>query len=179
MRAKRLDVRAFFVAVAALAVSAGSLAAQQTKGVFQPPRGPARGRVAVATPPPTIVAVTPTVFDQRLNPNSLHQRQVVFNQVPTILLSNGTVFANFGSGFEPVRSCGTVAIIAGEPRVVAGDGTVLSRPAGPTYTQPVPNQTTASQQLSSYTRTFGGSAAAQASCFTRDRTGNVFVNQFR
>jgi hypothetical protein len=70
-------------------------------------------------------------------------------------------------------------VVAGEPRVVAGNGQVLSRPAAPTFTQPVPNQITPSQQMSSYNRMFGGSDAARASCFTRDARGRVFVNTFR
>lgn len=185
MSPKRLDGRALLWAALAVGMAASVVSAQPVNGVWQPTLSPNRGRVAAAAAPPAIVAVTPTffaptVFNQSFINQPVQTNQLVLvNQVPSILLSDGTVLANFGSGFEQVHSCATVVVIAGEPRVVAGNGRVLSRPAAPTYTQPVPNQITASQQLSSYTRAFGGSNAAQASCFTRDAVGRVFVNQFR
>jgi hypothetical protein len=97
--------------------------------------------------------------------------------IPAIVLSDGTVVANFGFGFEPVfRSCGGVVVV-GEPRVVAGNGVILS--AGtPTYTQPVPNQATASQQLLSSNQSINAanlSAAAQSACFGRDGAGRIVV----
>jgi hypothetical protein len=104
----------------------------------------------------------------------------MFTTIPAILLSDGTIIANFGFGFEPVfRSCGG-AVVVGEPRVMASNGVILSQ-GTPTYTQPVPAQTTPSQQILSSQQTrstiISGtvSAAAQSACFTRTSAGGIVV----
>src|SRR5688500_16359245 len=72
---------------------------------------------------------------------------VALSLVPAILMSDGRVFANFGFGFEPVLRPCSGAVVAGQRRVIGSNGVVLFHPTAPTYTQPVPNQQTASQQM--------------------------------
>ena len=98
--------------------------------------------------------------------------------VPVVLMSDGSVFANFSFGFEPVARPCAATVVVGEPTVIASNGHVLSRPQQPTYTQPVPNQQTQSQQMLAtpqQQRTL--SVYAQRACFNRDQSGRVFVSR--
>src|SRR6185503_339724 len=96
------------------------------------------------------------------------RQPVALVMIPAILMSDGTILANFGMGFEPVRrSCGGLVVVNDRPTVVSAGGRVLSRP---TYTQPVPNQV-----MSSPTRYPILTAASQSACFSRDGSGNYFV----
>jgi hypothetical protein len=64
------------------------------------------------------------------------------------------------------------------PTVFAGNGVILSRGTTTvTYTQPVPNQMTPSQQNlpSAQSRFPILTAASQTACFTRDAQGRFFV----
>jgi hypothetical protein len=147
---------------------AGVAGAQLSGGQWRVQTG--GGQRAVAAPPPAqAVVVTPgtTVFPVQ---------PVAFNLVPAILMSDGTVWANFGFGFEPVvRSCGT--LVVGQPAVVGGNGAVI-QPARPAYTQPVPNQQTASQQMVAATQGQNGLTMLshfQGACFTRDGAGRFFA----
>jgi hypothetical protein len=167
----------------ALALFAGAAGAQT---VFQGSPQNAGGQQGIARDPePTVFTVNPVVTH-----TVFPRRAVFFTTIPAILLSDGTVVANFGFGFEPVfRSC-SGAVVVGEPRVVASNGVVLSQGI-PTYTQPVPAQMTASQQiLSSQTRNsiasgtvitngtvISGavSSAAHSACFSRTSAGGIVV----
>ncbi|HEU4993780.1 MAG TPA: hypothetical protein VFT29_03140 [Gemmatimonadaceae bacterium] len=140
--------------------------------------------------------VTTTIRTTTLVPS----RPVSLVLLPAILMSDGTVIANFGLGFEPVRrACDAAVLIVGTPTVVAGNGVVVSSgsrtvagsngvvlTAGngvvlgqgnvPTFTQPVPNQITPSQQLPSSQAPFQVlTTFSQTSCFTRDGTGQFVV----
>lgn len=163
--------------VLAFALIASTAGAQVTGRPWQlSPQG--GGIKAIARDPaPTVIVVTPSpVFHQ---PFFQHQffprRALTLIMVPAVVLSNGSVFADFGFGFEPIfRSCG--GAVVGPTRVVAGNGLVLS-PAAPTYTQPVPAQITPSQQLlpSAQARSVVISSVAQSACFSRDAAGRVFI----
>src|ERR1044072_1520375 len=48
--------------------------------------------------------------------------------VPVVLMSDGSVFANFGFGWEPVARPCAATVVVGEPTVIASNGHVLSRP---------------------------------------------------
>jgi hypothetical protein len=162
-----------------LALAAGSAGAQLTGGRWQlsPNTGGGGSRGIARDPQPTVIVVTPPVFHQPFFPHQFFPRRALtLITVPAIVLSDGSVFANFGFGFEPVfRSC-SGGIVVAPMRVVGANGTVLS-PAAPTYTQPVPSQMTSSQQLlrSAQPRTVVVSSVAQTACFSRDAAGRIFI----
>ena len=67
---------------------------------------------------------------------------VAYTVLPAIIMSDGSIYANFGHGYVPVRqSCVSAS------RVLGSNGPLHSNATPPTYTQPVPNQATASQQM--------------------------------
>lgn len=182
MRAKRLDHRALFVAVA-LAVMPAVASAQSSGRVFRLPPGGSSGstRGVVQPKPQQVIVVQPSVHPGRVN----HHRTTVFPRqssviwVPAVVTADGRVFANFGYGFEQVfRSC-AAGVVVGQPSVIAGNGLVLN-PQAPTYTQPVPNQQTASQQMA--TRGDNAqtivTAPAHATCFSSHSSGGVIVYRF-
>ena len=131
---------------------------------------PQRGRVAVAAPPPVqTVPVTPGL--------QFPVQPVAFNLVPAILMSDGTVWANFGFGFEPISRPCSQPFVVGQPAVVGANGMVI-QPARPAYTQPVPNQQTASQRMVAATQGQGGLTMLshfQLACFSRDAAGRFFA----
>jgi hypothetical protein len=154
----------------------------QSHGTFRAMPEPANSRRGVATAPrqPTVVVVPSSSVVNPVFP----RQPIAFTWIPAILMSDGTVMADFGMGYEQVtRSCNNTVVVqsqqstvfSSEPRVVAGNGVVLS--PGPTYTQPVPNQPTASQlNLPSAQSRFPVlTSASQASCFSRDPGGRIFV----
>ena len=167
---KRLTRSASLVAVAlgltALATDAG---AQMVNGVAQPPKTSTSTREGVmVTPAPAPRPVAPANIsypDALFPPITVHPaRPVQFTLVPAILMSDGSIMANFGFGFEPVvRSCasaGPVVVIGGTPQKVAGNGVVIPNRGAPS--QPVQPQVVLS-------------GAAQSACFTRDARGQIFV----
>lgn len=101
------------------------------------------------------------------------RQPVAFVMIPAILMSDGTVLANFGMGFEPVRrSCGGTVVVTAPPTVVGSGGRVISRPSSPpgpsraaSPTQPAP------QQIRYPILT----AASQSACYANDGQGRFFV----
>jgi hypothetical protein len=162
---KRLD---FGMTLLAATLVAAPVAAQSGGKFSLPPQGAVRQGVEARPPQP--VVVDPNGFYR--NP-SYPVQPVQFTLVPAILMSDGSIFANFGFGYEPViRSCSAV-VVTGSPQVIGSGGVKLGPSNAMPYTQPVPNQMTASQQMiANGTRI---SAPAQLSCFTRDAAGRVFV----
>jgi len=165
-----------------LSAPVAGVAAAQSKPTTFRAQPPASGRrIATETPRPqvTIVAVPFSPgFNQPLNQSVFPRQPVAFTLIPAILMSDGTVLADFGFGFEPVtRACGN-AVVMSTPQVIAGNGVVLSRGSSTvTFTQPVPNQATPSQlNLPSAQSQFPIlTAASQSACFTRDAQGRFFV----
>jgi hypothetical protein len=154
---------------ALLLVTGGSAHAQLVDGkwILSPTTG--SGRAAVATPPKEQQPVflpgsTPIVV----------QAQPVLLVIPAFVLSDGTIVANFGMGFEPVnRPCGASVVMLSQPTVVAGNGMVLH---SATLPQTAPAPLTASQQAIRPQPRFPVlTAASQTACFSRDQTGRFFV----
>ena len=101
---------------------------------------------------------------------------VALKLVPAVIMSDGSVFADFGFGLEQVRrACGGVGGL-GDTRSLSSGATI------PTQSSPgmqrAPAQRTQSQQnLTSQPSQRQPSRAALGSCFTRDASGRVFVTQ--
>ena len=177
---------AFFGVALMLALTAGQAAAQSKAGTFRasPPPSGSRRATEAPRPQPTIVVVPSSSgagiggFGGVINQSVFPRQPVAFTLIPAILMSDGTVLADFGFGFEPVtRACGN-AVVMSTPTVFAGNGVILSRGTTTvTYTQPVPNQMTPSQQNlpSAQSRFPILTAASQTACFTRDAQGRFFV----
>jgi len=168
MESKRLAAELKLMLVAgAVFLGSGRAHAQYSNGQWRLPPSSGTTRTGVEARPQTTTTVSPIGFPMA--------QPVAVTLVPVVLMSDGSVFANFGFGFEPVmRPCASTLVV-GQPTVVASNGLVLSRPQAPTYTQPVPNQQTSSQQMltSQPQRTL--SVYAQRACFNRDQAGRVFV----
>lgn len=99
---------------------------------------------------------------------------VAYTLLPAIVLSDGTVLANFGLGYEPVlRFCGQQFVVNSSPTVIAGNGRVISGGTLP----PVPNQPTQSELNlpSNQVRYPILTSASQMACYTRDSAGRYFV----
>jgi len=192
MTAKRLDSRAAFLAVGLCLAIPAVAVSQPTGGVWRlPENGTARAATGIQpAPQPQAIVVQP----QPRNPRSTVFRRAPYGHspygqlpygatpIPAVLLRDGQVYANFGNGYEPVyRSCYARSVVVGQPTVVGANGVVLSPARPPTYTQPVPNQQTASQQMSAQatgTQRVGVSGAAQSACYNRDGAGRLFVVRF-
>lgn len=167
MRLKRLDLgTAFLVALA----GAGPLAAQQGGKFTLPPQGAVRQGVE-ARPQSPVVVVDPYYHNPSYPAHA--PRPVQFTLVPAVLMSDGSILANFGFGYEPViRSCGAT-YVTGPVQRIGSNGVVLGQSNAMPYTPAVPNQMTASQQMIANGQRL--SAPAQLACFTRDAAGRVFV----
>jgi len=142
-----------------MAVLAGLTFSRDAAGQHAPRAG------VEAHPAPAVVVSSPTAFSQ----------PVAVSFVPMVLMSDGTVFANFGFGFERVARPCSNSLVVGQPAVVASNGVVLSQPQQPTYTQPVPNQQSPSQMMVNGSQQTTLSVPAQRACFNRDVSGRVFV----
>ena len=182
MRAKRLDHRAVFVALALVLGPVVASAQYDGKAFRLPPGGSSGGTrgVVQSTSQPQVIFVQPGIrhrggFPQR---TTVFPRQSSVIWVPAVVTSDGRVFANFGYGFEPVyRSCAG-GVVVGQPSVVAGNGVVLSSQAA-TYTQPVPNQLTSSQQMAAGMHLQTTVVApAYSTCFSSHSSGGVIVYRF-
>lgn len=164
---KRLDLGTVLTVALAAAAPLGA----QNGGKFSLPNQAVRQGVE-ARPPQTVVMADP--YNYYRNPSyPMQPVPVQFTLVPAILMSDGSIFANFGFGYEPViRSCNAV-VVTGQVQRIGANGVVLAQSSALPYTQPVPNQMTASQQMIAHGHRL--SAPAQLSCFTRDAAGRVFV----
>lgn len=182
MRAKRLDHRAVLVAMTLLVAPAAVSAQYDGKAFRLPPGGGSAGARGVVQPKtqPQVIVVQPTVHPGRVYPHrtTVFRRQSSVIWVPAIVTNDGRVFANFGYGYEQVyRSC-SGAVVVGQPAVIAGNGAVLT-PQAPTYTQPVPNQQTASQLMAAGRHPQTTLVApAYSTCFSPHASGGVIVYRF-
>lgn len=165
-------IRFSVVLAGGLVLALGGSLGAQSNGTWRisPESNSRRG---IETPPKQsqVVVVPSLEFGGAVFP----RQPIAFVMIPAILMSDGTVLANFGMGYEPVtRSCGGTVVVT-TPQVVASNGRVLNQ--RPTYMQPAPNQATASQQnLPSAQRSFPIlTAASQTACFSSDPSGRFFV----
>lgn len=162
--------RMLLAALGSSVAIATSAEAQLVNGRWQlPANSSGSGRQGVmverpATPQPVFVP-NPTAPIPG-NPSYPIQpvQPVQFTLVPAILMSDGSIFANFGFGYEPVlRSCvNTVVVVPGQAQRIASNGARI------------PNHGATQPQVA-HPQTVRLSPAAQTGCFTRDSFGRVFV----
>lgn len=165
---KRLDIGTALLVALAVAAPVGA----QTGGKFTLPVQKAVRQGVEARPAQTVVVVDP--YNYYRNPSyPMQPVPVQFTLVPAVLMSDGSIFANFGFGYEPVfRSCSAV-VVTGPVRRIGANGVVLTQSNALPYTPPVPNQMTTSQQMIANGHRLSG--PAQTGCFTRDGAGRIFV----
>jgi hypothetical protein len=153
----------------------GSATAVLLAGLAVEAHGQSRGRFTLqpANAGRKVVQVPQT---PQVAPTPLYPRYpVAYTLLPAIVMSDGSIYANFGFGYEPVsRSCGYGLQTATMGRVIAGNGVVLQSAPMP-YTQPVPMQQTASQRNLPSVQAQHRSQHAHSACFSRDGSGRVFV----
>jgi hypothetical protein len=164
----------FFAAGLALTAGSATLAGQ-SNGTFRATEPP-RSRQAVERRPPPVVVVQPTYYQPGYYPGVVYP--VAYTTIPAVLMSDGSIWANFGNGYEPVsRACvAQTTVTSNAPLVVAGNGLVLSggSTSTTTYMPPAPAQQTQSYyNLPSVANQ--RSAAAQSACYSRDANGQFFV----
>lgn len=196
MTAKRLDERAILVALTVLALAPSWGGAQYDGRAWRLPAGAAAAAAAPGAtrgvqqkPQPQVIVVQPSNYRTGfLRRSTVIPRTTVFPLqsavvfVPAVVLADGRVFANFGHGFEQIfRSCHASALsgggVVGQPSVIGGNGAVLT-PQVPTYTQPVPNQQTASQQMAAANLGQTTVIPAYTTCFSQNAAGGVIVYRF-
>lgn len=159
---------------AALLAAAGveSALAQPARGVQRPAAATASTRRGVEVSPRPNPAPTATPFGVPA------PHVVAVKLVPAVIMSDGSVFADFGFGLEPVRrACGGVGGL-GETRSLSGG--VFTPTSLLPGIQPAPAQRTASQQnLKSQIQPSQRltSPAVLGACFTRDASGRVFATR--
>lgn len=102
---------------------------------------------------------------------------VAVKLVPAVIMSDGSVLADFGFGLEPVRrACVGGVGGLGDARSLSSGAVIPTQ--GASGLPPAPAQRTASQQnLTSQPQFRQPSRAALGSCFTRDAFGRVFVTR--
>lgn len=171
MAAKRLD-RLIGSMTLALLMGAPELAAQ-ANGTFRMTPEANRARVATERRPEPPPQQAPVYHPGYPAP---YAYPVAYTLIPGVVMSDGSVYANFGYGYELVRRpCASVIGSTNQIRVVAGNGRVLSGQSRAIETQPVPNQQTASQQMLSR----GAKAPPQRNACFRHETGGRILVQWR
>lgn len=160
MTAKGLDRKAFFLGLGLALTVAGGAEAQQIDMVWRSAHQPER-RVAVQVNAPTVFA------QQMIMPS----QPVQFSLVPTVVMSDGRVYSNYGNGYQQVVACGPAAVgpyaayggaVYGSPTVVHQGGSIQPMSNPPIMTQPVPNQQTRSQQMVGVNSPYGNQVAQPA-----------------
>ena len=146
-------------------------------------------RVAGIAPPPAAVLVVPN--QQVFIPRGFS----IVGNVPVVTLTDGRVFANFGNGFEQiVRNCSALVTFVNpqviqpavvqpvvvQPVVLAPSTTVATQPIPPIpYTQPWPNQATASQEMlaaaGQQALISQSTVINSTTCFSGNGQGQVFI----
>jgi hypothetical protein len=176
--------RDFYLPALFLALTLGSGTAVAQNGPFRATPANARPRQAIIREQPKVVVIQQpvyypqTYYQPAYYPSANYQPAapgavypVAYTVIPAILMSDGSVWANFGYGFEPVsRTC----VVNGNGQVILSNGMVLTSPQATPYIPPAPAMPTDSyNNLPSVAAQ--RSAAAQASCFGRDVRGQYFV----
>lgn len=170
---KKLD---FGTALLAGLLAAGPVGAQSGGKFSLPAQGAARQGVE-SRPAQTVVVDQNHYYRNPSYPShpsypSYPVQPAQFIMVPALLMSDGSIFANFGFGYEPViRTC--YAVSTAPMQRIGANGVALHNSDAMPYTPAVPNQMTASQQMIANGTRLSG--PAQLACFTRDAAGRVFV----
>lgn len=175
MNPRRLAL-VFAGSIGLLALSAADAAAQNG-GWRATGGGQGGGRATTrATSRPTVVTprdphgpIAPQTPGSLLNPVTYRVPVAI---IPAILMSDGSIFANFGFGYEPVvRVCGGAAMGA----VVASNGVVL-QPAPAASQQTVTLYTPAMLIQSGYVvHQVVVSDMGRLACHNRDGSGLVYI----
>jgi len=165
--------------VCALLLAATTAGAQVAGGRYGPAKGsgPQKG---VQTP-----RTDPAPFAQPALSTSPAPTPVSVRLVPAVLMSDGSIMADFGFGLESVRRPCNGAVVQSGGKVFVGNGLVISHPTpgmqpAPRMQpapglQPAPGMQPAPAQQSVVRRP--ASQAAGGSCFTRNGSGQVFVTR--
>lgn len=110
--------------------------------------------------------------------------QFLYGSIPVLVSPDGRVFADFGGGYEQlVRNCATpYANYQPATQPSAGMQPAVVQPSPLPYTQPVPNQPTASQQMATQQQqqvaTLPRATTLNSqSCWSADRSGRVMVGR--
>jgi hypothetical protein len=175
---KRRNRCLVLASAALLVVLHGSQAlAQNGNGQWRLPNKSAGGGTRQATLKPRVdhdadreVVIVPSQAGSLLNP--VYRVPIIV--VPAVLLTDGSVFANFGFGFEPVfNSCRAVAQVGA---VVGANGVVLSPAPAATHTQTSSQMTRAHLlQTGLPVHSVVVSDLGRLACFNRDGSGLVSV----
>jgi hypothetical protein len=99
--------------------------------------------------------------------------------IPAIVMSDGSIVADFGAGLEPVRRACPGSVADMPLRVVGGVTSTQPAPglqAAPGM-QAAPAQATASQQALPSAQVRAANQAARASCHLRDQRGRAFATR--
>jgi hypothetical protein len=180
----------FFGISLVLTLGSASVGAQ-SNGTFRATEPPRSRQGVERRPQPVVVVTQPgNYYQPGYYPGAVYP--VAYTTIPAVLMSDGSIWANFGYGYEPVtRACVVQTAPSSQPVVVAGNGMVIS--GGSTtmstttttmstttttstvnYMPPAPAQQSASYyNLPSVARQ--RSAAGQAACFSRDANGQFFI----
>ena len=168
----------FFGVSMVLTLGSASVGAQ-SNGTFRATEPPRSRQAVERRPQPVLVVTQPANYYQPgYFPGAVYP--VAYTTIPAVLMSDGSIWANFGYGYEPVsRRCVVQTAPSNQPLVVAGNGMVISGGSTTTtttvnYMPPAPAQQSASYyNLPSVARQ--RSAAGQAACYSRDGNGQFFV----
>ena len=172
--------RIFVLPAIALTLASGSALAQN--GTFRATPANARPRQAIIREQPRVVVIPQPTYYQPVYPPAYYQPTyqpaqpgavypVAYTVIPAIIMSDGSVWANFGYGYEPVsRTC----LVNGNGQVVMGNGSVLPSPQAMPYVSPAPAMPSDSyNNLPSVAAQ--RSQLAQGACFGRQTNGQYFV----
>ena len=144
------------VVLALLAGLAGDASAQTRRGTFTLSTGNEGRKVVIQDPPPAHAQPVYPLYPAF---------PVAYTLLPAIVMSDGSVFANFGYGYLQVsRPCAVST-----PRVLDGRGFQT--------TQPAPAEPTASEQNlpSVQAQRRAAERAAHGACYGQDRYGRIVV----
>ncbi|MEK7400937.1 MAG: hypothetical protein AABZ80_01100 [Gemmatimonadota bacterium] len=163
--------------VSALAlVVAAPLSAQLVNGKWQAPAK--TGGSGAGAPRQGVQTRNETGAESRQSAQ-VNNGAVPVRVIHAVVMSDGGIYADFGSGLEPVRRACPSAVSSMPLRVVGGEPTTQPAPGLQTVPgiQPAPNQATASELALSPTRSRSPSQAARSSCHLRDQRGRAFATR--
>src|SRR5256885_1676922 len=154
-------LRGLSVACALAMVASSAASAQLVNGKWQAPPQSGGSAGAAARQGTEVRHERDTTAVTRAN-NTV----VPIRVIPAVLMSDGSIMADFGAGLEPVARACPHSALRSPLRIIAAGGSTQPVPE----LQPVPGmqaapaQATASQQMASSTQSHTLSRAAQVSC---------------
>lgn len=165
-------VKTFAMASALAIVALASASAQLVNGKWQ---APAKSGSTGAVAPRQGTEVRRE--NGGANTTTAGNGVVPLRVIPAVLMSDGSIMADFGSGLEFVRRACPSSASTMPLRIVAGGQTQPAPELQPVPgMQPSPAQTTPSQQMLPSAQR-AASQAAQSSCHLRDQRGRVYATR--